>query len=164
MNCLKGKKIIFSYNNFIYYVLFSCPEFDTSQYEPIALDVAHPKYNCVSACLSTIITGNRTQAGKFEILFVKLRTGSDKHLYDRSGKVILSKGIEDVEFINTTDLRLFARRFRINIFVYYDSGYDEQPYYLSLTGTHKGLIRGGIFLKFQLVEGTPHCLLIYRCD
>ena len=92
-------------------------------------------------------------------LFVKLRTGSDKHHYDRPGKVILSRGIEDVEFINTTDLRLFARRFRINIYVYYDSGYDEQPYYLSLTGTHKGIYRGGIFISSSWWRGHRIVLL-----
>ena len=106
MNCLKGKKNTFPINNYILQspILFSCPEFYTSQYKPIALDVAHPKDNCVSACLSTIIMGNRTQVGKFEKLFVKLRTGSDKHLYDRPGKVMLSRGIEYVKFINTTDI------------------------------------------------------------
>ena len=50
------------------------------------------------------------------------------------------------------------------LFMYIMTGYDEQTYYLSLTGTHKGPIRGGIFLKFQLVEATPHCLIIYRCE
>ena len=71
--------------------------------------------------------------------------------------------IEDAEFIKT-DLRLFVRRFRFNIYVHYDSGYDDQPYYLRLTGTHKALIRGEIFLKFQLVEGTQHRLIVYRCE
>ena len=62
--------------------------------------------------------------------------------------------------MNTTVLRLVARGFRINIYVYYDSGYGEQPHYLSLSGTHKGLVQGGIFHKFQLVDETPHCLII----
>ena len=97
-------------------IFYSCPEFDTSQYEPIALNVAHPKYNCVSACLSNIVKGNRTQASEFEKLFVKLRTGSNKNLYDIPGKIILSRAIEDADFINTIDRRLLARQFRIKIF------------------------------------------------
>ena len=40
--------------------------------------------------------------------------------------------------------------------------YGEQPHYLGLSGNHKGLFQGGIFHKFQLVEGKPHCLIIYR--
>ena len=35
----------------------------------MALDVAHLKYNFVSAWISTIITENRTQAVEFEKIF-----------------------------------------------------------------------------------------------
>ena len=98
-----------------------------------------------------------------EKIFIKLRNGPNKHLYTLSGKVVLSRGIGDIEFITTTDLRLFARQYRINIFVYYDSGDGEQPFYLGLNGTRHGVRYGGIFLKFQIVEGVPHCLIVWRC-
>ena len=118
----------------------------------------------MASCLSTIITGDRTQAGKIEQLFVSLRNGPNKHLFKCPGKTPLAREIEDVEYLNTTDLRLFARHCRLNIYVYYDPEGGEQPCYLKLAGKHKGVQNGGIFLKFQVVEDVQHCLLIYRCE
>ena len=54
-------------------------------------------------------------------------------------------------------------QYRNNFFVYYDSGDGEQPFYLCLNGTRNGIRYGGIFLKFQIVEGVPHCLIVWRC-
>ena len=69
-----------------------------------------------------------------------------------------------MEYVNTTDLQLFGRHCRLNIYVYYDPEGGEKPYYLQLPGTHKGLQDGAIFLKFQVVEGVQHCLLKYQCE
>ena len=76
----------------------------------------------------------------------------------------MTRRIEDVEYVNTTDLRLFARQSRLNIYVYYGPECGEQPYYIKLTEKHRGVQDGGIILKFQVVEGVQHCLLTYRCE
>ena len=88
----------------------------------------------------------------------------NEHLYTLLGKLVFSRGIGDTEFITTTDLRLFARQYRINIFVYYDSGDGEQPFHLCLNGTRNGIRYEGMFLNFQIVEGVPHCLIVWRCN
>ena len=50
--------------------VFSFLEFDTARFDPVTLDVAHPKFDRVASCLSTIITGDRFQSGKIEQIFV----------------------------------------------------------------------------------------------
>ena len=69
-----------------------------------------------------------------------------------------------MEYVNNTDLRLFARHCRLNIYVYYDPEVGEQSYFLKLAEKLKGVQDGGIFLKFQVVESVQHCFLIYRCE
>ena len=78
---------------------------------------------------STIQTGNPNQGGKIEEVIRSLRKeGPDRHLLNLMGAAPLINGQDDLNFVTTTDLRMLARTFRTNIYMFYDTDEFEQAH------------------------------------
>ena len=87
-------------------------------------------HNCVCAALSTVLTGNPNQGGKIEEIIRSLqKEGPDSHLLNLMGAVPLINGPVDLNFVTTTDLRMLARTFRTNIYMFYENDEFEQAHW-----------------------------------
>ena len=142
---------------------FSAESIDTSQYVPVSLDLAEPDQYSIASILTLVITGSQTQTTKMHQILQNLRTGPNKHLCrptDSYEPNTADKPVNYLEFEGITDLRLFAREIRINIFVYFSEEGGEQPYWVNCWGNKGGNKRGAIFLQFMRLEGVSKCLLV----
>ena len=103
--------------------------FDPISFIPKTVDTIDPIYNCVCAALSTILTGNPNQGGKIEDIIRFLRKeGPDRHL-NLMGAFPLMNGPDGLNFVTTTDLRMLARTFRTNIYMFYKTDEFEQAHW-----------------------------------
>ena len=139
----------------------NAPSLDPTSFIPKTVDTIDPDYNCVCAALSTILTGNPNQGGKIEVIIRSLRKkGPDRHLLNLMGAAPLINGPDDLNFVTTTDLRMLARTFRTNIYMFYDTDEFEQAHWDGYTGNKMGPNRGGIYLKAGMSGGTMHCFIV----
>ena len=101
--------------------------------------IIDPDYNCVCAALSTILTASPNQGGKIEEIIRSLRKeGPDRRLLNLTGAAPLINGPDDLNFVTTTDLRMLARTFRNNIYMFYEIDEFEQAHWDCYTGNKKG--------------------------
>ena len=127
------------------------------------MDTIDPDYNCVCAALSTILTGNPNQGGKIEeIIRFLQKEAPDRHFLNLMGAAPLINGTDDLSFVTKTDLRMLARTFRTNIYMFYENHEFEQAHWHCYTGNKIGANRGGVYFKAGLSGGTMHCFIINR--
>ena len=108
--------------------------------------------------LSTILIGDPNQGRKIEEIIRSLRKeGTDRHLLNLMGAAPLIDGADDLNFVTTTDLRMLARTFRTNIYMFFETNEFAQTHWDCYTGNKKGPNRGGIYLKAGMSGGTRHC-------
>ena len=77
------------------------------------------------------------------------------------GAAPLINGPDDLNFV-TTDLRMLARTFRINIYMFYETDEFEQGHWDCYTENKKCPKRGEIYLKAGMSGGTMHCFVVTR--
>ena len=141
----------------------NAPSLDPTSFIPKTVDTIDPDSNCVCAALSTILTGNPNQGGKIEEIIRSLRKeGPDRHLINLMGAAPLINGRYDLIFVTTTDLRILARTFRTNIYMFYETDEFEQAHWDCYTGNKMGPNKGGIYLKAGLSGGTMHRFIVNR--
>ena len=141
----------------------NAPSLDPTSFIPKTVDTIDPDYNCGSAALSTILTGKPNQGGNFEEIIRSLRKqGPDRHLINLMGAAPLINDPDDLNFVTTTDLRMLARTFRTNIYMFYETDEFEQAHWDCYNGNKMGPNRREIYLKAGMSGGTMHCFIVTR--
>ena len=127
------------------------------------MDTIDPDFNCVCVARGTILIGNPNQGVKIEerISFLR-KEGPDRHLFKLMGAALLINGSHDYNFVSITDLRMLARTFRTNIYMFCATDEFEQAHWDCYTGHKIGPNRGGIYLKAGMSGGKMHCFIVTR--
>ena len=141
----------------------NAPSLDPTSFIPKTVDTIDPNYNCVCAALSRILTGNPNQGGKIEEIVRSLqKEGPDRHLINLMEAAPLINCPDNLIFVTTTDLRMLARTFRTNIYMFYETGEFKQAHWDCYTGNKMGPNRGRIYLKAGLSGDTMHRFIVNR--
>ena len=141
----------------------NAPSLDLTSFIPKTVDTIDPDYNCVSAALSTILTGKPNQGGNFEEIIRSLRKEDPvRHLLIRMGTAPLINDPDDLNFVTTTDLIMLARTFRTNFCLFYETDEFEQAHWDCYIGNKMGPNRREIYIKAGMSGGTMHCFIVTR--
>ena len=140
------------------------PTVDPERFVPCSLEVANSTVNCACAALSLVLTGSRIAGKQLEDLVVSMRTDpAYSYLYKLPGAAIIRGGPSNVETLNTTDLRLLARKMQLNIYLYVSTREDLPPHWEQYTGNKKGTNYAGIYLEMVTgSDGNDHVKLVYK--
>ena len=108
----------------------NAPSLDPASFVPKTVDTIDSDYNCVCAALSTLLIGNHNQGGKIDEVIRSLqKEGPERHFLKLRGAALLINGPDDLNFVTTTDLRMLARTFRTNIYMFYETDEFEQAHW-----------------------------------
>ena len=142
----------------------NAPSLDPTSFISKTVDTFDPDYNFVCAELSTILTGNPNQGGKIEeiLRFFLRKEGPGRHLIKLMGAAPHINDPHDPNFVTTIDLRMLARTFRNNIYIFYETDEFEQAHWDRYTGNKIGPNKWGIYLTAGISGGTMHCFIVTR--
>ena len=130
----------------------------------MSIDVQHFDINCLCAALSVVLTGDRSAGYKLQRILVRMRKHKRfNYLYDLPGADVLVGGPDNIELVNTTDMRMLTRLLGLNIYLYVFARDGKPAHWEVYRGSHKGHKRAGIYFEMIIGhDGNDHVKLVYR--
>ena len=131
-------------------------DLNPTKFKPTIENRMSTRYNCVCCCLSYILTGRLAGGGKLQQLIIAGRTGNNYHLFSLPGHS------RDIDFASNTDLRILARLFKVNIYMWWPADDLRPARWLCFTGNHQGPNAPAFHLAQKEERGLAHCVAVTR--